>query len=894
IKTAAITAPQLRARRRVDAIGRTVEYKEWSADNNTVESTASSYDNDNRLLTQKFVSTNTLNPSNNSNYTLTYSYYKDKSDQLASWDGAGALASVSQSGITTLYTYDYWDDAKQLLITKRTADQNTTTTLGYDLNGHIKSNVDAGTGITQDYITNANGQVLLRMNSGTPYQNYYYADGHRVGEVGNVPGEKSRMSYAEQLYRKSVPETADQRRERYKRLNPVTSVDFDQNYEPINDSYPGRAASNYAVRRNGETLRSVAQALWGDSSMWYLIAEANGMLDDTSLSAGQVLVIPNKVTNIHNNASTWRPYNPGEAIGNVDPNWSAANIQGIKDFPAKLSELISHAISSAMWTTSSLGSSSSYSYQPAYSDPFGFDRAFFGNGAKEKDDAALDKAKKALKSGDIAQQREALTGLVSRPEFTGAVAQQVAIQQLLDVSYNFSASLGTPLDSGNGMQMGAVSVAGWNWSGQGLGAFGNALGSSLAEASRPETQGVGPYSSADYRNGSDIESDNYTAAREAEQQMLANNRTVLNAANVAADPSYYSSPTPEQSQAAFRQSERDYRQATDTGATSMAYRADDKGLFGAALRAAGGDRQRALAFLGTWSDQGVYETNRNGSPIVQDGQSLPWVDTGSMSADALVQSAQRGAQVLSGNSATMLANAQRDSASETQRELNRFAAMSEAMRTAPAAVPSTAFEQRLLQPGESIRGNLFFGGAGMDGAYIKDMVRAFGGNGIALTPVDREKWSGGTLLDASVGVDIYRDGKFPIQVLLDNFHQTGPQFNLVGYSYGSVAASQVAINYAQAGTQVDNLVLIGAPIGEKFLNELKATENIKNVVVINLTEQGDPIHAGMTRNELLLSAPTLAKQMVESSGHFYYAPSSADGQARRDALAAYLYSKGVR
>ena len=232
--------------------------------------------------------------------------------------------------------------------------------------------------------------------------------------------------------------------------------------------------------------------------------------------------------------------------------------------------------------------------------------------------------------------------------------------------------------------------------------------------------------------------------------------------------------------------------------------------------------------------------------------------------------------------------------SETQRELNRFGAMSEAMRSAPAAIPSAAFERRLLQPGESIRGNLFFGGAGMDGAYITDMVRAFGENGMNLTPVDRNKWSGGTLLDASIGVDIYRAGKFQIQTLLDNFQQTGSQFNLVGYSYGSVAASQVAINYAEAGTRVDNLVLVGSPIDEKFLNQLKSTPNIKNVVVIDLTGQGDPIHAGMTRNELLLSAPTLAKQMIESSGHFYYAPSSPEGQARRNALAAHLYSKGVR
>jgi hypothetical protein len=203
-------------------------------------------------------------------------------------------------------------------------------------------------------------------------------------------------------------------------------------------------------------------------------------------------------------------------------------------------------------------------------------------------------------------------------------------------------------------------------------------------------------------------------------------------------------------------------------------------------------------------------------------------------------------------------------------------------------------ERRLLQPGEAVRGNLFFGGAGMDGGYINDMVRAFGDRGIELTPVDRQKWSGGTALDASLGVNAYRDGKFPAPVLLDNFQQSGPQFNLIGYSYGSVAAAQVAINYAEAGTKVDNLVLIGSPISKEFLNDLRSTQNIRNVLIVDLTERGDPIYAGMTRGELMMATPSLVRQMAGSTGHFYFAPSTPEGQRRRDALADSLYSKGIR
>ncbi|MDF0607287.1 LysM peptidoglycan-binding domain-containing protein, partial [Neisseriaceae bacterium TC5R-5] len=95
-------------------------------------------------------------------------------------------------------------------------------------------------------------------------------------------------------------------------------ADFDQNYEPIGPNYPGQTPS-FTTVRSGDTLQSLALNLWGDSSMWYLLADANGLSGSETLVAGQVLKVPNKVTNIHNNSSTYRPYNPGQAIGDVSP-----------------------------------------------------------------------------------------------------------------------------------------------------------------------------------------------------------------------------------------------------------------------------------------------------------------------------------------------------------------------------------------------------------------------------------------------------------------------------------------------------------------------------------------------------------------------------------------------
>ena len=213
---------------------------------------------------------------------------------------------------------------------------------------------------------------------------------------------------------------------------------------------------------------------------------------------------------------------------------------------------------------------------------------------------------------------------------------------------------------------------------------------------------------------------------------------------------------------------------------------------------------------------------------------------------------------------------------------------------APAASAPATFEPRLLQPGESIKGNLFFGGAGMQGGYIQDMVRAFADQGMALTPVNPDKWSGGTLLDVAIGVDIYRDRRFPAPVLLDNFAQGGPQFNLLGYSYGSVAASQVALHYADGGTPIDNLVLLGSPLGDSLLGQLRNHPNIRRVQVLDLGAQGDPIHTGMSRPDPLMSVPTLVQQMPSSAGHFYYSASGAEGRARRDALADFLHAQGWR
>lgn len=200
-----------------------------------------------------------------------------------------------------------------------------------------------------------------------------------------------------------------------------------------------------------------------------------------------------------------------------------------------------------------------------------------------------------------------------------------------------------------------------------------------------------------------------------------------------------------------------------------------------------------------------------------------------------------------------------------------------------------------VAPGEPISGTLFFGGAGIDGSYIKSMVSEMHNAGIESTVfVDRDKWSGGTVLDALVGVRFARelDPNFPL--LLRANPRVGEQFNLVGYSYGSLLAAQVAAKYGTRGTKIHHLVLIGAPISSNFLNRLRNMPSIKKIIVIDLNEHGDPIYAGMPYHEVAYSAPLLGYQMTQQEGHFYYSVGGDTGKKRHEELASFLYNQGLR
>ncbi|MDU9030472.1 LysM peptidoglycan-binding domain-containing protein [Pseudomonas mediterranea] len=156
------------------------------------------------------------------------------------------------------------------------------TTFGYDRFGVVQS-ISVGSGIRR-FNANREGQVIVRAETNNKAQTYFYYEGKALANVGTA----------------SVAELSD------------TLV-------PISDVYPARTSNGYIVNQ-GDTLESIAQAVWGDSGMWYLIADANGLTSSAALVPGSTVRIPNVVGSTHNNSTTFKPYSADEIVGDNTPS----------------------------------------------------------------------------------------------------------------------------------------------------------------------------------------------------------------------------------------------------------------------------------------------------------------------------------------------------------------------------------------------------------------------------------------------------------------------------------------------------------------------------------------------------------------------------------------------
>src|SRR6185295_19420946 len=133
-------------------------------------------------------------------------------------------------------------------------------------------------------------QVLAGDATTIKAQHFFFANGQHVGSFGQLKDSGGQFK-----------------------------ANFDVSYTSVAD---GAAPSQpmQVVTQTGDTLRIIAGRIYGDSSLWYLIAEENGYSQaDDVLTQGIILRIPNVVAPVSNNAGTFKPFNPNDAIVNQSP-----------------------------------------------------------------------------------------------------------------------------------------------------------------------------------------------------------------------------------------------------------------------------------------------------------------------------------------------------------------------------------------------------------------------------------------------------------------------------------------------------------------------------------------------------------------------------------------------
>ncbi|MDQ0045676.1 LysM peptidoglycan-binding domain-containing protein [Variovorax boronicumulans] len=185
----------------------------------------------------------------------------------------------------------------------------------YDANGHLRSTGDVGQTAqpdlrTHNFINDANGNALYAYYAyeGTPDkrvngQRQMVVNGEVLGRYGLLTDNRFDGSPLAPKGPIFTPQS-----------------DFSFGYQPINGNYPTGTPGSYSVGVS-DTLETIAKGAYGDSSLWYLIADANGLSSNADLRAGQVLRIP-AATSSANNVNTFKPYDPSK-IANDSPTMMA-------------------------------------------------------------------------------------------------------------------------------------------------------------------------------------------------------------------------------------------------------------------------------------------------------------------------------------------------------------------------------------------------------------------------------------------------------------------------------------------------------------------------------------------------------------------------------------------
>ncbi len=185
--------------------------------------------------------------------------------------------------------------------------KHTQTYFNYDANGKMSRFVkDRGT--KQDrseaasFVYDNDGKIIHKAytppKGGTVRKDadYFYANGNAIGQVGKAED---------------------------KPMAGLRNVEIGTASYNLVDQFgrdmPGKSVSSFTAQ-GGETLQQVASIYFGNPSLWFVIAEANGLSPTATLVAGQSIEIPTHIESGRITSETHKVYSETEIIGNTTPN----------------------------------------------------------------------------------------------------------------------------------------------------------------------------------------------------------------------------------------------------------------------------------------------------------------------------------------------------------------------------------------------------------------------------------------------------------------------------------------------------------------------------------------------------------------------------------------------
>jgi YD repeat-containing protein len=198
---------------------------------------------------------------------------------------SSVAVSSTQAGTVAGITTNKFDSRGRIIVTSITEANS--------------ANTSTGTGYRK-FLYNTDGEVIIKAekkfgDSSYKIQNYYYSNEGELANLGTIDGVD---------------------------ISPLSAI-----YEG------GDTPSSYIIKL-GDSLMSIAQSIFGDANLWYIIADANGLSQGptdrfTASDAGRSLRIPNKDYVIGNSSRNFKSYNANSKIGSLTPSLARAALASI-------------------------------------------------------------------------------------------------------------------------------------------------------------------------------------------------------------------------------------------------------------------------------------------------------------------------------------------------------------------------------------------------------------------------------------------------------------------------------------------------------------------------------------------------------------------------------------